>query len=103
MGIEKDGYLPPRDEVFKEIIETCGKRWVKEFPGATNWKYITHKIQFLAYLKNEGADCMFGLAQFHPILRADVIRGLSDEAKDFINYYEQVNENQRSSTENNSK
>ena len=102
MGIEKDGYLPPRDKIFEEIIEACGRRWVKDFPGAKNWKYITEKMNFLAHLKNEGADCMLALQLFHPGLRADVIRGLSDEAKDFIKYYDQVNENKRASSERDS-
>ena len=102
MGIEKDGYLPPRDKIFEEIIKACVQRWVKDFPGTKNWKYINEKINFIAYLKNEGADCMFALQQFHPILRADVIRGLSDEAKDFIKYYDQVNENKGTSSERNS-
>lgn len=103
MGIEKDGYLSPRDKIFEEIVGTCAKRWVKDFPGVKNWKYITDKIQFISHLKNEGADCIFALQQFHPVLRADVIRGLSDEAKDFIKYYDQVNENKNASSERDSK
>jgi hypothetical protein len=98
MGIEKDGYLPPRDVVFKEIITKCRHYWTTQF-NSENQDYILEKLVFIKRLKNEGADVMFALAQFHPILRADVIRGLSDEAKDFINYYDQVNENKKSSTD----
>lgn len=100
MGSEKDGYLPPRDVVFNEIIEKCARNWLAMTPDPDQHDYRMEKMSFLAHLKNEGADCMFALQQFHPILRFAVIRSLSDEAKDFINYYEQVNENKRSDSEN---
>jgi hypothetical protein len=45
---------------------------------------------------------MFALARFHPVLRAQLISRLSDEAKDFIKYYDQVNENERASSERDS-
>ncbi len=95
MGIEKDGYLPPRDVIFKEIIGTCAKMWVSMTPAEEQKDYRMEKLCFLANIRNEGADVMFALAQFHILLRNEIIRTLSDEAKDFINYYEQVNENQR--------
>ena len=101
MGIEKDGYLPPRDVIFDEIIEKCAKLWVLMTPAEEQKHYRMEKLSFIARLKNEGADVMFALAQFHVILRSQVISTLSDEAKDFINYYEQVNENQRSDSEGN--
>jgi hypothetical protein len=101
MGIEKDGYLPPRDVVFDEIIGKCNSTWIRLFDGSADTdEYIRDKLAFNDHLKNEGADVMFALARFHPILRHEVIRNFSAEAKDFINYYEQVNENQRSDSEN---
>jgi hypothetical protein len=101
MGIEKDGYLPPRDAVFNEIIKTCGEEWVKLTPEKEQMSYRLSKLHFLSFLKNEGADCMFALAQFHMVLRSQIISTLSNEAKDFINYYEHVNENQKSDSEGN--
>ena len=95
MGIEKDGYLPPRDVVFNEIITKCRHFWTNQL-NSENQDYTLEKLVFIKRLKNEGADVMFALAQFHPILRADIVRGLSNEAKDFINYYIKVNENQES-------
>lgn len=101
MGIEKDGYLPPRDVIFNEIIEKCAKMWVFMTPTKEQEEYRLEKLSFIARLKNEGADVMFALAQFHMVLRSQIIRTLSDEAQDFINYYEKVNENQRSDSEGN--
>ncbi len=102
MGIEKDGYLPPRDVIFNEIIGKCNSTWLIMF-DPIDPDYITEKLAFNDDLKNEGADVMFALNRFHPILRAGIIRGLSDEAKDFINYYDQVNENKKSDSERDSR
>jgi hypothetical protein len=77
--------------------------WVSMTPAEEQKEYRMEKLSFIAHLKNEGADVMFALAQFHIILRNAIISTLSDEAKDFINYYEQVNENQRSDSEGNYK
>lgn len=93
--IEKDGYLPPREVVFKEIIEKCGKYWTSNF---SNPKYLNEKLTRLAHIKNEGADVMFALAMFHPIVRNEIIRNLSPEAQDFVKYYNTVNENQESNS-----
>lgn len=102
MGIEKDGYLPPRDVVFNEIIKKCGLVWLDQFKDSDP-RYLMEKLERLAYIKNEGADVMFALAMFHPILRAHVIHNLSDEAKDFINYYNKVNEDEGSYSEGDSR
>jgi hypothetical protein len=98
MGKEKDGYLPPRDVIFKEIITKCRHYWTSKL-NDKNQDYILEKLIFIKLLKNEGADVMFALAQFHPILRIQIIGALSDEAKDFVKYYEQVNENKGCNTE----
>ncbi len=94
--IEKDGYLPPREVVFNEIIRVCGNYWAANFKDP---KYLNEKLTRLAHIKNEGADVMFALAMFHPILRNEIIRGLSPEAKDFVKYYDNVNENKKSNSE----
>lgn len=96
MGIEKDEYLPPRDVIFDEIVGTCAKMWVSMTPEEEQKDYRMEKLCFLANIRNEGADCMFALSQFHPILRHETIRSLSPEAQDFVKYYNQVNENKRS-------
>jgi hypothetical protein len=96
MGIERDGYLPPRDVIFDEIIGVCNSAWIIMADGSEgNAEYIAEKLAFNDNLRNEGACVMFALNRFHPHVRFHLIRGLSDEAKDFINYYDQVNENQR--------
>jgi hypothetical protein len=102
MGIEKEGYLPPRDVVFNEIIGKCNSTWLTMF-DPRDPDYITEKLAFNDHLKNEGADVMFALNRFHPHLRFHIIRELSDEAKDFINYYEQVNENKESDSKRDSR
>jgi len=94
----KDGYIPPRDKVFDEIIEKCRLIWLSNFTDSAQ-EYVDEKLDRLNAIKNEGADVMFALQMFHPVLRFAVIRNFSAEARDYVKYYEQVNENQRSDTE----
>ena len=96
MGVEKDGYLPPRDVIFDEIIGKCNSTWIAMADGTNDTdQYIRDKLAFNDHLRNEGANIMFALNRFHPILRAQIVGALSDEAKDFVKYYHQVNENKR--------
>jgi hypothetical protein len=53
MGTEKDGYLPPRDVIFDEIIGVCNSAWLCMFDGSNDTdKYIKGKLAFNDDLKN---------------------------------------------------
>lgn len=84
-----DSYLPPRQKVFNEIKKACVDMW-NTFDNT--YGYVDEKLFMVEQIHNVGGDVMFLLNMFHPSLRAFIISTLSPEAKDYINYYNKINE-----------
>jgi hypothetical protein len=85
----EDAYLPPRQKVFDEIKKACIDMW-NTFDNT--YGYVDEKMERVEQIHNDGADVMFLLNMFHHNLRAFIISGLSPEAKDYIKYYDKLNE-----------
>ncbi len=85
----EDSYLPPRQIVFNEIKKACIDMW-KTFDNT--YGYVDEKLAMANQIHNIGADVMFLLNMFHPTLRELIISTLSPEAKDYIKYYNKINE-----------
>jgi len=84
-----DAYLPPRQKVFEEIKKACVDMW-KTYDNS--YGYVDEKIERVEQIRNEGADVMFLLNMFHHTMKEYIISTLSPEAKDYIKYYNKINE-----------
>jgi hypothetical protein len=83
-------YKTPSEAVFDEIKSTCLNYWLSLEDQHGN--YIQEKVDRILSIKNHEADVMFMLAMFHPILRNHIISKLSNRAKIYIKYYNNLNQ-----------
>lgn len=81
-------YKSPSKKVFNEIKKICKIQWRTY---SNEYGYVDKKIQRVEQIKNFEADVMFMLNMFHPVLKNLLISKLSLEAKNYIKYYDKLN------------
>jgi hypothetical protein len=84
-----DSFQPPSQKIFNEIKGLCIDTW-STFDNT--YGYVDEMLFLVNQIHNHGADVMFLLNMFHPLLREYVINLLSSEARDYIKHYYEVYE-----------
>ena len=80
-------YRTPSKKIFREIRKACIQTW---HTYDNTFGYVTEKLERVYSINNEEANVMFMLNMFHPSLKTHIIHTLSDKAKKYIEYYENI-------------
>jgi hypothetical protein len=86
-----DSFRPPRQIIFDEIKGACIDMWNTY---DNTWGFVDEKLALVEQIHNHGGDVMLLLNMFNPNMKEFIIKNLSPDAKDYINYYNIKHEEQ---------